>query len=249
MKSLLLNELMLRGVRTIVLVWLLLPMAEAQLRSPSLYDRDYKQALSDYNAFLKKHPGHPQVSNARGDVHFFLGMFKESIADYDVYLEVNPKEFPYHWKRGISCYYSGDFEKGVAQFESHKAVNPHDVENAVWHFICKARAESLEAARKDLIPIEGDGRIPMMKVHALFAGKATPEDVLQRAEDTTRPGRLKIQRFYAHLYLGIYYEIIGDKKKAVEHIDLAAIKFFDPHYMGEVAKVHKAYLDRLYAGD
>jgi lipoprotein NlpI len=122
------------------------------------------------------------------------------------------------------------------------------VENAVWHFICKARAESVEAARKELIPIKGDGRIPMMKVHALFAQKATPADVLARAEEgEPTPQRLKLQRFYAHLYLGIYAEILGQEDKAMEHIKLAAGTYFEPHYMGEVARVHKTYLEERIA--
>ena len=46
--------------------------------------------------------------------------------------------------------------------------------------------------------------------------------------------------FYAHLYLGLYYESLGDKKKALEHLTLAAA---DEHsvggYMWEVARVHR----------
>ena len=35
-----------------------------------------------------------------------------------------------------------------------------------------ARAKGIEEAKKKLIPIVGDGRIPMMEVLALFGGKA-----------------------------------------------------------------------------
>jgi len=204
--------------------------------------RNFEQALADCDVLVKHSARVGRLRDHRGDLHFFLGHFKQSIADYDGYLKDNPQQFPYHWRRGISLYYAGEFQKGVEQFESHKAVNPHDVENAVWHFICKARASGIDAARRNLIPIKGDGRIPMMTVHALFAGKATTDDVLKRAEAPAHPERLKLQRFYAHLYLGIYCEIIGDENKAAAHIKLAANDYFAPHYMGECARVHERYL-------
>jgi lipoprotein NlpI len=209
-------------------------------------DRAYEQALEICNELVKRSKAPAKLIDHRGDLHFFLSRFKESIADYDTFLKAYPEQFPYHWRRGMTLYYASEFQKGVEQFESHKAVNPHDVENAVWHFICKARASSLDEARKQLIPIQGDGRIPMMTVHALFAQKATVEDVLKDAETPAQPGRLKTQRFYAHLYLGIYHEILGDTTKAAEHIKLAANDYFQPpSYMGESAKVHERYLKQL----
>jgi hypothetical protein len=49
------------------------------------------------------------------------------------------------------------------------------------------------------------------------------------------------QLFYAHLYLGIYYEVAGDKTKALEHLTLAE-KGRISHYMGDVAHVHAELL-------
>ena len=48
--------------------------------------------------------------------------------------------------------------------------------------------------------------------------------------------------FYAHLYLGLYHEALGDKKKARAHIDVAAKKHTSPHYMGDVARLHARLL-------
>ena len=120
-------------------------------------------------------------------------------------------------------------------------MNSNDVENAVWHFLCVARESNVEKARAALIPIKADARIPMMQVHALFAGKATPDDVLKAAASHSQvpPGWLKRQQFYAHLYVGLYFEAIGDEKQAREHITLAADEFRANDYMGDVARVHK----------
>ena len=48
--------------------------------------------------------------------------------------------------------------------------------------------------------------------------------------------------FYAHLYLGLYFEATGDAVKAKEHIDLAAAKADPNNYMGDVARVHARLL-------
>ena len=94
-----------------------------------------------------------------------------------------------------------------------------------------------------------DSRVPMMQVHALFAGKSKPQDVLAAAEAGSTSGtRLKQQLFYAHLYLGLYYEAEGQAKLAREHITKAARDYPEDHYMGQVARVHLQLLDRKDQG-
>ncbi len=202
---------------------------------------NYGKAIADYDAGLKLNPKATLVYQKRGEAHFKIGNFNESIADFDKFIEVLPDQSPHHWQRGISLYYAGRFEDGRKQFELHQTVNPYDVENAVWHFLCVARASHAEKARAALIPIERDGRVPMMQIHALFAGKAKPEDVLAAAK-AGNPASSDNQLFYAHLYLGLYYEAIGDAKLAREHILKAATDYKAGHYMGDVARVHAQVL-------
>ena len=75
---------------------------------------------------------------------------------------------------------------------------------------------------------------------ALFAGKATPEDVIAAAQQAKGDDPM----FYAHLYLGLYFEAIGDREKTREHIFKAARDFKAPHYMGDVARVHARLLEK-----
>jgi lipoprotein NlpI len=211
--------------------------------------RDYVRAVGDYDAVLKLNTNAALVFQRRGEAHFRLGHFKESIADFDKVIELRPSQAPQHWQRGIALYYAGLFEAGRRQFELHQTVNAHDVENAVWHFLCVARASGVEKARAALIPIEGDSRVPMAQVHALFADKAKPEDVLAAAKaGDPPPARLDNQLFYAHLYLGLYFEAIGDAKLAKEHIFKAATAFKADHYMGDVARVHAQVLRKKPGG-
>jgi len=201
--------------------------------------RALTNALADYDAVIKLNAQLPEAWQNRGSTHFKLGRIKESIADFDQFLRLVPQQEPQHWQRGIAYYYAGRFEAGRKQFELHQTVNPNDVENAVWHFLCVARASTLEKARAALISITGDARVPMMEVHALFAGKLKPEDVLKAAtSDSPSPSRLNRQLFYAHLYLGLYFEALGDDGKAREHITKAAGEYQTGDYMGDVARVH-----------
>ncbi|MBI3850490.1 MAG: tetratricopeptide repeat protein [Verrucomicrobia bacterium] len=197
------------------------------------------KAIADYDEAIKLDPRLADAYQHRGGEHFKLAHIKESLADFDKFIELVPSQAPYHWQRGIALYYAGRFEEGRKQFESHQTVNPNDVENAVWHFLCVARADGVEKARAALIPIKGDARVPMMEVHALFAGKTKPEDVLKAAGAGGPPTlRLNHQLFYAHLYLGLYFEALGDDKQAREHIAKAAGEFQTGDYMGDVARVH-----------
>ncbi|MDG1975194.1 MAG: sulfatase-like hydrolase/transferase, partial [Akkermansiaceae bacterium] len=177
---------------------------------------------------------------ARGEEHFFAGRIDESIQSWDLEIVAQPFREPYHWQRGLAFYYANEFEKGVRQFELHQKVNRNDVENAAWHFLCVVRAEagSVKKARKALIPIVGDSRVPMKEVHDLFAGKGTSQDILDAASKNAEGLLLRNQLCYAHLYLGLYYEALGEIEKSRSHIQKSAVEFRMDHYMGKVAQLH-----------
>ena len=203
----------------------------------------HRQAIADYDAVVKLDPNAVEVYNRRGSEHFKLGRIEASIADFDRAIELNPRQEPYHWQRGISYYYAGLYRKGRDQFRSHQQVNANDVENAVWHFLCGARLEGVSKARQSLLDIEGDRRVPMMEIYRLFKGEGAIDDVLRaaRAGDSDPEARNR-QLFYAHLYLGLYHEALGDESEARRNLVLAADRYPVEHYMGGVARVHA---DRL----
>lgn len=213
------------------------------LRRAQLYDshEEYAKAAEDYSEIIKLDPKNAEAWQRRGEVNFKAGKIADSISDFDHYLTLRPDQKPYHWQRGIALYYAGRFKEGRDQFALHQTVNPHDVENAVWHFLCTARADGLEAARRNLIPIEEDARVPMAQVHQLFAGKATPDDVLAAARNAP-PQSAGEPIFYANLYLGLYYEATGDQKQARACITKAAARYKQNNYMGQVARIHAALL-------
>lgn len=204
-------------------------------------EKDYAKALADFSEILKLDPRATPLYQRCGEINFRLGNFKESVKSFDKFLERVPSQAPYHWQRGISQYYAGMYAAGAKQFEDHRAVNPDDVENSVFHYICLVKAKDKATALKEFIPTAGDSRIPMMQIHALYAGKGSVEDVLKACRvGNPGPGELKGRFFYAHLYIGLWYESENKPKEAREHIFKAAGEYGVEGYMGDVARVHAA---------
>jgi lipoprotein NlpI len=182
----------------------------------------------------------PQVVFNRAVSDFVGGRIAESVAGFDEVVQLAPRSAAGLWQRGIALYYAGRYQDCRAQFEAHRTVNPNDVENAAWHFICVARAETPAAAKASLLPVGPDARVPMGQIYDMFRGALAPEAVLAAANG--RPAG----EFYAHLYVGLYLEAIGDKEGAFEHIAAAAAEKYGSvgGYMHAVAVVHLGILRR-----
>ena len=221
------------------------PAAHFVLGSAHLRLRQNEEAIRAFSALISLDPKLAVAYDRRGDAYLKSGKFAEAIADFDKFLVFRPKSAPDHWRRGIALYYAGRFKDGVAQFELHRKVNPEDVENSAWHYLCNARANTPKKAREDLIPVTKDARVPMKEVLELFAGKLKPPDVIAAAEKYKLTDEdLKEARFYANLYVALYYESEGNAKKCLEHLTTAVEKYKIGHYMWDVADVH---LKRLKA--
>jgi lipoprotein NlpI len=79
----------------------------------------------------------------------------------------------------------------------------------------------------------------MRQVYELYSGTITPDEVMAATDG--RPGAV----FFAHLYLGLYAEALGDEETALEHIRAAADDDYARvgGYMHTVAVVHLALLE------
>jgi hypothetical protein len=99
----------------------------------------------------------------------------------------------------LAFYYADRFDDGRRQFEIHHTVNPADVENVAWHFACVARDKGVDTARRAIISVGADARVPMREILELFAGRAEPAAVLAAAEAGPEDAR-RNHRCFAHLY-------------------------------------------------
>ena len=195
----------------------------------------------------------PDLANAyytRGRERFRLGQLEKSVADFDKYVALAPNAESRQWERGIAYYYVGKFKQGAAQFELYQTYHDNDVENSVWRYLCMVPTTGIEKARSVMLPIKDDRRNPMMQVYNLYRGRLKPADVLAETRRGDPPADVQAGRqFYAHLYLGLYYEVAGDAKNARKYIDLAASPDLKNNgrinrYMWDVARIHQQKLDR-----
>ena len=173
-----------------------------------------------------------QATFDRAVSDFLSGRVIESADGFDRVARLLPNDAARLWQRGIALYYAGRYQDCREQFESHRMVNPADVENAAWHFLCVARLESPDAARAALLPVGLDGRSPMPEIYEMFQGQMTPDEVLESVTAA------RSSEFYARLYVGLYYDALGDGDRAREHIRIAADDRFGSGYMQSVAQIH-----------
>lgn len=212
--------------------------------------QEYDKALSDYDRVVELSPTLPLAYNRRGGLRFKLGDFDGSIADFDREIELDPAKNANHWQRGLSYYYAGRWEDCRRQFElSFKTVNPNDYENGIFHFLCRARERGVERARRAMLPIEGDERVPMKQIYDLYRGAGSVEDVLVAAEaGASTAAELRDRLFYAHLYVGLYHDAAGEPAAARERISEAVDNFPIAHYMWDVGRIRLAGLPETAQG-
>jgi lipoprotein NlpI len=187
------------------------------------------------------YPNDARAMRLAGDIFLRTGKVAAAVRVFDRYLELKPEEMRGLWQRGIALYFTADYERAAKQFEEHRKVNPNDVENAAWHFLCIAKADSFDKARQMVLPAPGDPRAPMEEVlRMLTTGDTAP--VNQRVnrfpvDSEDRAGAA----FYGDFYLGLYADAKGDRKKAGELLSRAA-EDAPHHYMGDIARVYAKHL-------
>jgi lipoprotein NlpI len=207
---------------------------------------DHAQAIERLTAAVKAKPEEPLARYLRGREHFRAGQIAEAVADFDQYVRLLPSAENQQWERGIAYYYAGEYAKGARQFENYQKFHDQDVENSAWRYLCVARAESIEKAQANMLPIQHDSRVPMMEIYELYRGTLKPADVLAAAEaGNPDKNQLNQRLFYAHLYIGLWHEAAGRADEARRHI-LEAEKHKIAHFMWDVAHVHA---ERLRAAE
>jgi lipoprotein NlpI len=207
----------------------------------SAYDslRRHKEAIEDYDVLVRETPDSASVHHLRGRSRFKLGDVDGSIDDFEQAIELEPRLEMRLWERGISLYYAAKYPEGARQFEAYQRYDASDVENVVWRYLCQAQAEGTEKAREAILPLDReDPRVPMMTIYALYRGQATPEEVLAAVRQGSPHGDdLRHRLFYAHLYIGLYFEAEANAEQARQHLQLAHQHKIS-HYMWDVANVH-----------
>ena len=200
-------------------------------------------ALATLDGFLTQYPEEAFAYYQRGCLRCWTGNFAGSVADFDRYVALRPEVERRLWERGISQYFNGQYEAGAQQFELYQTYHDNDVENSVWRYLCQAKTVGHEEARRQLLRIKNDPRIPLMEILRLFQDQATVEDVVAAiAAGEPNASEAASRRFYGHYYLGLYFDSLGKNAEANEHLQQALqVPAESPRisrYMWDVAKIH-----------
>jgi lipoprotein NlpI len=207
---------------------------------PHLQRREMKQAAELALEAAKVAAESPMVLQRAAEILFLSGHSQQSLPLFERVVELVPEDAAQNWQRGIALSSCGQFAEGAKQFETHHQVNPDDVENSAWYFLCIAKTQGIEAARQTVIPSRGDGRQPMMAVLEMLQQKILPEQVLEAAQANTFAGpERKRAQFYAALYVGLYYDALGDEPQAIKYLK-QSLSYGDSGYMVEAARVYLA---------
>lgn len=219
-------------------------VTELQLRTraaAALRTGDKKEAIGAADQLIKKFPQSPAAMLTAADTLLRCGKPAESLVHFDEYLKAEPNALPYLWQRGIAQYFAGRYQEGVKQFEVHRSVNPNDVENAAWHFLCLARADSFEKASSLVLPAPNDPRIPMEEVLKMLKSGDTSLVKNRISAVPESSGERARAEFYGFFYLGLFADAKGNQPEALQWLRKSA-KDAPHHYMGDVARVYVQYL-------
>jgi lipoprotein NlpI len=202
---------------------------------------DREGAIKAAEAMLNNRPDDPSTMMMAADVYLRCNKPDLAVPLYDRYIEANPQSMPQLWQRGIALYFIGKHAEAAEQFVEHRRVNPHDVENAAWHYLCLAKAESIDKANESVLPAPNDPRIPMAEVQQMLL-KRDPSLVSDRMSKVpTESRQYASAMFYGNFYLGLYADANGDQKTALDKMTQSA-KDAPRHYMGDISRVYAEFL-------
>ncbi len=215
--------------------------AELQAASISLRAGDTAGATEAADAMLRIAPDDPRAIMTAADVYLRCNKPELAVPLYDRYIKLNPQSMPRLWQRGIALFFVGEHQQAAEQFVRHRQVNPYDVENAAWHFLCLAKAESFSKAKQSVLPAPNDPRIPMTEVQQMLIDGKT-QSVVKRMEQVPADAPERSSAlFYGNFYLGLYADAGGDQETAIAKMSLAA-QDAPHHYMGDIARVYAKHL-------
>ena len=179
----------------------------------------------------------------RGMASLLQGLFEPAWWALNSALHLFPGRAPYLWGRGLAAFYSGRFAEGAGQFEADMTENGSDVEEVVWHFLCRCREGGFPVAQtRRLLPLAAVPTVPpMMAVLRMFRGDGTAEEVFSAARSRDGSPALSYNGTnalaYAHFYVGLYHEVKGDVGLATEHLR-AASEMQSPDFVGKLMSMH-----------
>jgi Tfp pilus assembly protein PilF len=182
------------------------------------------EAITEYQAFLQKHPDAAAVRSNLGAALAAEGHYTEAIQQYTLALQSMPANNGIRFNLGLSYYKAGDIKRAVGEFEAVSSALPASDPNhrrvAVLLAECYLRQGENERVVAVLDPITDSNQTDL-----------TPDYLLGTAllhEGQTERGALLIQRLLqngdtaeAHMLMAYTRYQAHDKQAAIVEVDRA----------------------------
>ena len=175
----------------------------------------YDRAITDYDEAIRLKPDLAEPFNNRGLAYAAKGEYDRVIADYDQAIRLDSTDLDYFNNRGYAKIYLGRFAAAVPDLARVVENDPDSAYGVIWFYLAEARAGQggfgeLEANAGHLDLNEWPG-----PVISMYLGSTDAEAVAAMgAASATKAEREK--RCEAMFYVGEYYLLSGDRRKAAE---------------------------------
>lgn len=195
------------------------------------------EVIRELGRALELNPRLIAAYHERAGQWFKLGEVKRAITDFDRYIVLNPSHENECWQRGLARYYAGQFAAAQKSFEDYHKVGPNDIENGLWRMLSQAEIVGLPLAQNALFKYEPKRRPPFPLLYELYSGHITPGDAEGHAEDgAADTAEQRTRRFYAQLYLGMWFVANRDHPSAAAHLE-KAVALRSRNFMWYVARL------------
>ena len=192
-------------------------------------DADFdRKPMSREEAEAKARVAEAQVHYMIGEQKYLANDLEASLAAFDQTIEMDPRYRANLWQRAVVLYQLGKYEAASEQLRVYNEARGGDVdvENAIWDMLSLLRKPggSLESARENMIQLDAarDPRPEMAPIYDFYRGTGSEEAIRERVKVPEDGSYTDPSQMHADLYLGMFYDAIGDREKARPYLEQAA---------------------------
>jgi len=186
---------------------------------------DPAAAVADLNQAVELAPDDPAAWRARALSHYAHGQYRTAMRDLSEAIRLQPDCPDNYFHRGRAILGLRGRPFHIAADDFRRALDctpdwPGCEHAALWRHVARGRAgcdgrEELARFRHERLTARGTWLVPAVR---LYLGEITPEECLSASADED-PQIHAHQACNAHLHVGEFYLLGGDKAKAKEHFE------------------------------
>lgn len=181
------------------------------------HKKDLDGAIADFNKAIEIDPKYSDAYFNRGLVKGDKLDYDDAINDFNKGIDLDPEDWTGFIGRGFTFLYANKPDKAIADFETSFKIHPSHY-GSLWLFLAKEKnnrdgGTELKKYKEENIK---DTKWPFPAIQ-LYLGEITPEDCLAASAHEIVL-KEKMQKCEAYCFIGEFYLLHGDAKKAKEYL-------------------------------